>query len=98
MVVAGQLRHLASGKAGHGTPINHGAQMNDRIQQLLSRMTALEDELREALHEQETGMLFEIRGKRVEFEHSIKQAHRRLKTRFFHWLVTTDHRTCSPGP
>jgi len=51
--------------------------MNERIHQLLAQMAALEDDLREALHEQETSMLFEIRGKRVEFEHSIKQAHRR---------------------
>jgi hypothetical protein len=36
--------------------------MNDRIQQLLAQMTVLEDELREALHQQETSMLFEIRG------------------------------------
>jgi hypothetical protein len=70
--------------------------MNDRIRQLLAQMTALEDELREALHEQETGMLFEIRGKRVEFEHSIKQVHRRLKTRSFTGWSPTGHRICSP--
>jgi len=50
--------------------------MNDRIQQVLTQMAALEDELRDALHEQETRMLFEIKGRRVEFEHTIKQAHR----------------------
>lgn len=33
-------------------------------------------------------MLVEIKGKRVEFEHPIKQTYRRLKTRFFHWRVT----------
>lgn len=98
MVVAGKLRHLASGKAGHGTPIDHGAHMNDRIQQLLLRMTALEDELQEALHQQETSMLFEIRGKRVEFEHSVRQAHRRLRSRFFHWLVTYRPQNLLTGP
>jgi len=72
--------------------------MNDRIQQLLSRMTALEDELREALHEQETSVLFEIKGRRVEFEHSARQAHRRLKTRFFHWLVTYRPQNLLTGP
>jgi hypothetical protein len=72
--------------------------MNDRIQQLLNQMTILEDELREALHEQETSMLFEIRGKRVEFEDSIKQAHRRLKTRFFRWLVTDRPQNLITGP
>jgi hypothetical protein len=75
-----------------------GEAMNDRIRQLLAQMTALEDELREALREQETSMLFEIKGKRVEFEHSIRQAHRRLKTRFFHWLVTNRPQNLLTGP
>jgi hypothetical protein len=75
-----------------------GEPMNDKIRQLLAQMTALEDELREALHEQETGMLFEIKGKRVEFEHSVKQAHRRLKTRFFRWLVTDRPQNLVTGP
>lgn len=61
--------------------------MNDRIQHVLTQMAALEDELRDALHEQETRMLFEIRGKKVEFERSIRQAHGRLKTGFFRWLT-----------
>ena len=54
--------------------------MNDRIQQVLVQMAALEDELRDTLHEQETRMLFEIRGKRVEFEHTVKHARRILGT------------------
>jgi hypothetical protein len=72
--------------------------MNDRIQHLLTQMAALEDDLREALHEQETGMLFHIRGKQVEFEQSIKAAHRRLKTGFFHWLVTNRPQNLITGP
>lgn len=72
--------------------------MNERIQHLLSRMTALEDELREALHEQETSVLFEIQGKRVEFEHSVRQAHRRLRSRFFHWLVAYRPQNLLTGP
>lgn len=72
--------------------------MNDRIQKLLKQMTAMEDDLREALHQQETSMLFEIKGKRVEFEHTIKQTHRRLKTRFFHWRVTDRPQNLITGP
>jgi hypothetical protein len=72
--------------------------MNDRIQQVLNQMTALEDELRDALHEQETRVLFEIRGKRVEFEQSIKLAHRRLKTGFFRWLVGNRPQNLITGP
>jgi len=72
--------------------------MNDRIQQVLNQMATLEDELRDALHEQETRMLFEIKGKRVEFEQSIKQAHRRLKTGFFRWLVGDRPQNLITGP
>jgi len=72
--------------------------MNERIQQLLTQMATLEDDLREALHEQETSMLFEIRGKRVEFEHSVRQAHRRLKTGVFRWLVSNRPQNLITGP
>jgi len=75
-----------------------GDLMNDRIQHLLTQMATLEDDLREALHEQETSMLYEIKGKRVEFEHSIRQAHRRLKTGFFRWLVTNRPQNLITGP
>jgi hypothetical protein len=72
--------------------------MNDRIRHLLSQLTALEDDLRSALHEQETSVLFQIKGKRVEFEQSIKQAHRRLKKGFFRWLVTNRPQNLITGP
>ena len=72
--------------------------MNDRIHQLLTQMATLEGDLREALHEQETSMLFEIRGKRVEFEHSVRQAHRRLKTGLFRWLVSNRPQNLITGP
>ena len=70
--------------------------MNGRIQQILNQITALEDDLRTALNEQQSSMFFQIKGKRVEFEQSIKETHRRLKTNFFRWLVAyrpqIDHR------
>lgn len=72
--------------------------MNERILDLLSRMSALEDELSTALHEQEHRMFFQIRGKRIEFERSVKQAHRRLKTGFFRWLVINRPQNLITGP
>ncbi len=76
----------------------HGCLMNDRIQHLLDQMAALEEDLRVALHEQESSVLFQIEGKRVEFEQTIKQAHRRLKTGFFRWLVTYRPQNLVTGP
>lgn len=72
--------------------------MDDRIQQLLNQMTALEDELRTALSEQQSSLFFQIKGKRVEFEKSIKQTHRQLKKNFFRWLVTDRPQNLITGP
>ncbi len=72
--------------------------MDDRIQQLLNQMTALEDELRTALSEQQSSLFFQIKGKRVEFENSLKQTHRKLKKNFFRWLVTDRPQNLITGP
>lgn len=72
--------------------------MNDRIQQLLDQITVLEDELRTALGEQPSSMFFQIKGKRIEFEQSIKETHRRLKMNFFRWLVTYRPQNLITGP
>ncbi len=72
--------------------------MNERIRLLLSQISALEDELRTTLHDQEERVFFDIKGKRIEFEQSIKEAHGRLKTGFFHWLVTYRPQNLITGP
>lgn len=72
--------------------------MDDRIQQILNQITALEDDLRTALNEQQTSIFFQIKGKRVEFEQSIKETHKRLKTNFFRWLVTYRPQNLITGP
>ncbi|PKO45064.1 MAG: hypothetical protein CVU29_09115 [Betaproteobacteria bacterium HGW-Betaproteobacteria-22] len=72
--------------------------MSDRIQQLLAQITALEDDLRSALNEQKSSIYFQIKGKRVEFEQSIKETHRKLKTNFFRWLVTNRPQNLITGP
>ncbi len=61
-------------------------------------MAALEDELRTAVHDQESRMFFQIKGKRVEFERSVREAHRKLKTNFFRWLVTNRPQNLITGP
>lgn len=75
-----------------------GFPMNERIRRLLDQMSVLEEELRLALHEQDTSALFQIKGKRVEFEQSIREAHLRLKTGFLHWLVTYRPQNLITGP
>jgi hypothetical protein len=54
--------------------------------------------LRTALHAQETRMFFEIKGKRIEFERSVKTAHQRLKRGIFRWIVTDRPQNFLTGP
>ncbi|MDO8778493.1 MAG: hypothetical protein Q7K57_59215 [Burkholderiaceae bacterium] len=72
--------------------------MNENIVQILAKMASLEDELRTAVNEQESKMFFIIKGKRVEFESSVKAAHLKLKTNFFRWLVTNRPQNLITGP
>jgi hypothetical protein len=72
--------------------------MNERITQLLAQMAALEDELRSAVHDQESRVFFSIQGKRVEFERTVKAAHRKLKKNVFRWLVTNRPQNLITGP
>lgn len=72
--------------------------MNEKITHLLAQMAALEDELRTAVHEQESRMFFSINGKRVEFERSVKEAHYKLKKNVFKWLVTNRPQNLITGP
>ena len=43
-------------------------------------------------------MFFQINGKRVEFERSVRAAHRLLKRNFFRWLVTDRPQNLITGP
>jgi hypothetical protein len=72
--------------------------MNEKINQLLDQISALEDDLLKALQEQEASARFHIQGKRVEFEASVRQAHRELKNSFFKWLTTNRPQNLITGP
>jgi hypothetical protein len=71
---------------------------NARVKQILDQISTLEEELHTAINEQQTSMFFHIKGKRVEFEKSIKQTHRKLKKSFFRWLVTDRPQNLITGP
>ncbi|MDA8328944.1 MAG: hypothetical protein M0Z83_08265 [Betaproteobacteria bacterium] len=72
--------------------------MNDKIRSLLAQIQSLDEELRTALHEQETHLLFEIKGKHVVFEQAVVQAHRKLKRGFVRWVVTDRPQNLITGP
>ena len=72
--------------------------MNERISELLSQISVLEAELRSTLHAQEDRLRYQIKDKRIEFEQSVQQAHLRLKTGVFRWLVTYRPQNLITGP
>lgn len=72
--------------------------MNPKIKELLAQITALEDDLRIALRQQEATLQYHIKGKKVEFEKSIRQTHRKLKRNILHWIVTDRPQNILTGP
>lgn len=60
--------------------------MVERIRQLLDQIQELEDQLATELHQQEHSVFFHFKGKKVEFEKQIRQAHRALKVKVIRWL------------
>jgi hypothetical protein len=72
--------------------------MNEKIRHLLDQISALEEDLRQEVQAQENNVLFKIKGKRVEFEATVRQAQRQFKTNFFRWLVTYRPQNLLTGP
>ncbi len=72
--------------------------MNEKMQDLLSQIAALEEQLAQAIHEQESRIIFHIKGKRVEFDKDVRDTHAKLKRKFFHWLVTDRPQNLITGP
>jgi hypothetical protein len=60
--------------------------MNDRIRNLLAQLESAEQELEHALQEHQVHLNFSIKGKRIEFEKSVKQAHKQVKVGLIKWL------------
>jgi hypothetical protein len=72
--------------------------MDTRIRDLIGQITVLEQELRTALHERETRIQFTLKGKRIEFERSVRNMHAELKRNFLRWLVTDRPQNLITGP
>lgn len=72
--------------------------MNERITRILAQMAALDEELRTAVEEQEGRMFFQIKGKRVEFERTVRAAHIKVKTSVLRWILTNRPQNLITGP
>lgn len=63
--------------------------MNEKIRSLLQQINELEEELRQVLLKQKSEAVYKIKGKRIEFELAVMEAHRQFKTGLFRWLVSS---------
>jgi hypothetical protein len=68
------------------------------IGDLVSQIRDLEDRLREALHEQETRIHFRIDGRRVHFEMSVLEGHRRARVGLLRWFGRSNLRNAASAP
>ena len=62
--------------------------MNDRMHQIIEQITALEAELNAAIEERQARLRYSIEGKRITFEHAVRDAHQRVKQGVFRWFLT----------
>ncbi len=62
--------------------------MNNRIQQILLQIAALEDELGEVLKERGGRLRYTIEGRGVVFEQAMREAHQRVRQGVFRWFLT----------
>ena len=72
--------------------------MNEKIKIIVDKIHELEEELRTILYEQQSQFSYKIAGKRVEFEKSIREAHKKLKTSWFYWFITVSPKHLLSGP
>jgi hypothetical protein len=61
--------------------------MSNRVRQILDQITALEEELQTAVEERQQRMRYQLEGKRVTFEHAIREAHLKVRMSVFRWFM-----------
>lgn len=72
--------------------------MDKRIEDLIHRIKALEEELLEAIEDGEKKANFTIKGKSIEFAQEVRQAHQKIKRSLMTWLVTDRPQNLLTGP
>ena len=72
--------------------------MNEQITKIVDKIHKLDVELRTLLYEQQSLFSYKVAGKRVEFEESIREAHKKLKTSWIYWLLTVSPKHLLSGP
>jgi len=72
--------------------------VDEKVRQLMAQINVLEDELRAVLHRAEVPLFYHLDGKRIKFDHTVREAHRRSKTGLLRWLVKSRPPTVAVAP
>ena len=58
------------------------------MRHLLEQINALEEELQAEMGKQQEKLVYQIRGKKIEFERAVRARHRQLKVGLVRWMLT----------
>lgn len=72
--------------------------VNDRIRKLLEQVRLKQEDLEEALREEEQRVSYRIRNERVEFEQKVHEAHQRLRMDLLRWIADSQWRNVASAP
>jgi hypothetical protein len=72
--------------------------MTDRISTLVDKIAKLEKQLRDEIKEQEDRFQYRLEGRRVKFEQSVLEAHRKFKVAILPWLRASLWRNVFSAP
>ncbi|MFT4564014.1 MAG: hypothetical protein ACI9BW_003776 [Gammaproteobacteria bacterium] len=72
--------------------------VNEKVRNLLARINELEDELYDAMHEQQTSLLYRFEGTKVKFERNFRETHLKLKTGLLKWIAESEIRNVVTAP
>lgn len=73
-------------------------QGSQRIREILAQISTLDDELREALHAQQSRIAFALDDGRVAFSREVEDAHRRLRIGVLRFLRRSEPRNAVTAP
>ena len=62
--------------------------MNNKIRHILDQIALLEEELKATVEAQRESLNYQIEGKRITFEHAIRETHIKAKMGLSHWFMT----------
>lgn len=77
---------------------DEGHLMNEQIEQLMREIGRLEEQLEAELREHQSELVYWFEGKKVKFEHSVIDAHRRIKVGLLRWLRSSNPRNVASAP